>query len=238
MSPRLPRLVMSLATVTSLAVLACSSASPSGGAPAETAPDTTPADESAEEREDAGVVPAPRAPDACGAVARSLCKPANEGSVVRGIVRFDGSKVGAGAKLRVFLHHQVTLSGKESTFGGHPHAFDSFPLDLAKGEARFTIDLCLFGTAMWSEENCGFNVVVMIDDDGLNDPDRGSSALVPRKGKLVKMAPLDISCHEPSPCLELFADCTDGEACTTFTPPTKCTCAADACPSEDALCKM
>lgn len=181
-------------------------------------------------------------PDACGAVkVKSKCKPANEGSIVRGVVKFDASKLktvsSTDVKLRIFLHHQMTTRDGEDRLGGHPHAFKSYPVDLSKGEARFSLDLCEFGVAMWSEENCGFHVVAMIDGDGGNDPNNGPTALVPRKGTFVKMVPIDISCHAPSPCLEITADCVDGEACTTYSPPAACSCAPNSCPSDDSLCK-
>ena len=117
-------------------------------------------------------------------------------------------------KLRVFLHHQVISRADENKTGGHPHAWKSFDLDMEKGEARFTLDLCEFGVAMYSEENCGFNLVVMIDDAGLNDPDKkGATALVPRAGKLVKMTPLEVSCHASSPCFEkLVHDASPGSS--------------------------
>jgi hypothetical protein len=134
----------------------------------------------------------------------------------------------------------MVLQTSEAKQGGHPHAWASFPdVDTVKGEARFSIDLCELGPAMWSEENCGFNLVVMIDQNGSNDPDAdGITALVPDKGELVKMVPLDISCRKPSTCLQITADCTDGDTCTTYTPPKTCACAADSCKSPSAFCKL
>ncbi len=218
------------------ATAACTTTVETVPAPAEAAPATPDAAE-----EDAGAeASAPE--DVCGPVAKSRCKPANAGSVIRGVVKFDPSKVKAGtkARLRVFLHHQVLARADEAKQGGHPHAWKDYALDMEKGEARFSLDLCEFNVAMYSEENCGFNIVTMIDDDGGNDPDElGITALIPRTGKLTKMVPVEVSCHKPSQCLEITADCADGEACTTFEGLTKCaTCAADSCPSDDKLCKM
>jgi hypothetical protein len=178
--------------------------------------------------------------DACGPLPPSQCTPKNQGSIVRGVVKFDRSKLAPDAKayLRVYLHHEMVLRADEARQGGHPHAYDSFPIDPTKDEVAFAIDLCSFGTAMWSEENCGFHLVTIIDDDGKNDPEaQGSLAMMPRTGKLVKLTPLEISCHKPATCLQIVADCTDGEACTTYTPPTKCACAPNSCPSDDAYCK-
>jgi hypothetical protein len=205
------------------------------------APTPPPAEPAADAGEPVDEEPTAPPADACGAITKkSKCKPANEGSIVRGVVKFDPTKLKAGAKpsLRVFLHHQVLAVDEEAKLGGHPHTYDSYDVDMEKGEARFQLDLCLFGTAMYSEENCGFNIVAMIDDDGGNDPDaRGQTALIPRKGKLVKMVPVEVSCHKTSPCLEITADCLDGDACTTFEPTTQCACAASSCPSDDRLCE-
>lgn len=240
--PRMTRSVVLVAAAVAMASAACSSSSSSpdgtGAAPASASGDTP---------DDAGADPPPAdaapATDACGAVPKSQCKPANPGSVVRGVVRFDPAHyAGKNVKpvLRVFLHHQFVLQASEAKQGGHPHAFDSFTnVDMEKGEARFTIDLCELGTAMWSEENCGFNLVAMLDEDGSNDPYKiGQTAFLPQKGELVGMTPLEISCHKPSSCLEIKADCDGGDTCTTYTPITKCACAADSCPSDDAICKL
>lgn len=178
--------------------------------------------------------------DACGAVPKSQCTPANPGSVIRGIVKFDPKRY-AGKKaptLVLYLHHQIVVSPREAAQGGHPHAYKKVEVkDVTKGEAPFSLDLCEFGTAMYSEENCGFNLVAMLDEDGGNDPDNGATSMIPRKGQLVKMTPLDISCHKPSPCLTIQADCVDGDACTTFSPLKACKCSAQQkCPSDDKVC--
>jgi hypothetical protein len=224
---------------TAIATAACSSSSG-------TTHDAPPADagttQDPTDTPDAGDADSAPPMDACGAIAKSKCKPANEGSVVRGIVKFDPAHFAGkpAPVLRVFMHHQYVLQASEGKQGGHPHAWDSFSnVDVAKGEARFKLDMCELGTAMWSEENCGFNIVVMLDENGDNDPNKGGlPALMPQKGELVAMVPLDISCHKPSPCLEIEAKCADGEACTTYTPITKCACAADKCPSQDSICKL
>ncbi|HEY8073652.1 MAG TPA: hypothetical protein VIF62_06075 [Labilithrix sp.] len=184
--------------------------------------------------------PAAAAPDACGTVPKSQCTPANPGSIVRGIVKFDPAHYQGKAPpvLRVFMMHQWTLIAGENKQGGHPHAFGSYTdVDMGKGQVSFALDLCELGTAMWSEENCGFNIVVMLDENGSNDPyAKGQIAFVPDKGELVKMVSVDVSCHAASPCLQITADCVDGDACTTYTPITSCACAANSCPSDDKYC--
>ncbi len=181
--------------------------------------------------------------DRCGATPASLCTPANPGSVVRGVASFDAShfKPGQKVSLALFLQHQFPyLGNQELTTGGHPHAYKYLPdVDVSKGQVAFSIDLCELGTAMWSEENCGFNLVAMLDENGSNDVDTvGEPGFHADPGELVKMAPLTISCHAASPCLTLTLDCTSGETCTTYPAPAKCTCAADHCPSDSAICKL
>lgn len=169
----------------------------------------------------------------------SICNPANPGSVVRGVVRFEPAhfQSGQAVTLVVLLKHQVIAVASEATTGGHMHAYKSFDVDdVASGKVEFSIDLCELGTAMWSEENCGFNLITILDEDGSNNPRRGAPAWAAQAGELVKMTPLSISCRSGSPCLDIVADCVDGDACTTFEPPVDCTCAAERCPSDDALC--
>ncbi len=219
---------------------ACSSSQPS--APADPAPPPGDDQGATPPAADPPATPPPApATDACGKVGASMCTPANAGSVVRGIVKFDPAHYAGKSKptLRVFMFHQWTLIKGEEKTGGHPHAYvSSDDVDLAKGEARFTIDNCQLGTAMYSEENCGFNIVVMLDENGNNDPDaKGQIAFIPDKGELVKMVPVDVSCHAPSQCLQVTADCVDGDTCTTYAPITACKCSASTCPSDSKYCR-
>ena len=235
------RLLVSALAICS--VFACSSASSPGAdatpTPQPSASSTDDAGAPPGDEQDAGAPPAQPA-DACGSVPKSLCTPANPGSVVRGIVKFDPAHFAGkpAPKLVVFMHHQFTVTDKESTLGGHPHAYKTFDVkDVTKGEATFALDMCELGTAMYSEENCGFNLVVMLDEDGKNDPDtQGSTAMIARKGQLVKMTPIDVSCHNPSPCMTIQADCLDGDTCTTYTALKECKCAAQKCTSDDTIC--
>jgi hypothetical protein len=132
----------------------------------------------------------------------------------------------------------ATVTAKESSQGGHPHAYKTFVVkDVAKGEVSFALDMCELGTAMYSEENCGFNLVVMLDEDGSNDPDaNGTTAMIPQNGELVKMTPIDVSCHKPSPCMTIQADCAGGDSCTTFAALKVCKCGAQTCTSDDTIC--
>jgi hypothetical protein len=177
----------------------------------------------------------------CAPPPPSMCKTPNEGSVIRGVARFDPSVVpeGATANLALFLHHRIVVRSAETKIGGHPHAYKYLKnVDTSAGAVPFSIDLCQLGTAMWSEENCGFNLVVMLDLNGTNNPAKGMSSMTPEAGEVVAIVPLDISCHTKSPCLDVELKCKDGEACTTFVPTemSACKCAASTCPSDDKLC--
>jgi len=178
----------------------------------------------------------------CADPPASKCSPKNAGSVVRGVVSFDPSHFSPGQKvnLAIWLYHQIVMSPDEAANGGHPHAFKYVKdVDVTAGQLQFDIDLCELGTAMYSEEDCGFNLVVMLDENGNNDPDaNGAAAMKATVGELVKMTPLNISCHTDSQCLSIVADCTEGSVCTTETPLeiSQCKCAADSCPSDSIIC--
>lgn len=178
----------------------------------------------------------------CADAPKSKCAPANPGSVIRGVATIDPNHYAPGAKvnLGIFLYHQWVMDSSEATNGGHPHAYKYVKnVDVTTGQVPFVLDMCELGVAMYSEENCGFNLVVMFDENGDNNPDvSGQAALVPTKGELVKMTPVDVSCHGDSQCLGITADCVDGKACTTYTPiaMSACKCAANACPSQSVIC--
>lgn len=179
----------------------------------------------------------------CAPTPPSKCTPAEPGSVVRGVITFDPTHFPAGenVNLAIFLFHQWVLDPSEAQTGGHAHAYKYVKgVDVTTGQLTFDIDLCEIGPAMYSEENCTFNLVVMLDETGKNNPDvYGASSVVVSKGELVKMTPLSISCHGDSQCLPITADCSTGLTCTTYTPisMSSCICAADSCPSQSTICQ-
>lgn len=222
------------------AVAACSSTSST--APSASGADAAVTPTSALD-EDAGGVDA-EPPSKCAAPpSASKCK--NAGSWVRGIAKFDPSHFAAGSTpiLRVTLRHQFALVSGEENIGGRLHAFKSFPIKkVASGEIAFAIDMCGLGTAMWSEENDPFNLIVHIDENDNNDLTTAMSneaaVLVaePDKGELVKLTKVDVSCHAASPCLEIDLDCADGAKCTTITPISTCKRRTPGCESDDSYC--
>jgi hypothetical protein len=233
-----------------LAILACAPAASLFGCSSSTetvaqpGPATSePTDPAAEETNE-GATPPPPAADKCvAAPKKSRCK--NESSWIRGVAHFDPSHFKAGAKpvLRVVLRHSFALMREEATIGGRLHAFTSVPIaDPSKGEVPFAIDMCSSGAAMWSEENGGFHVVLILDEDGNNDLDDATDeetamiAAMPGPKELVKLVDVDVSCKAPSPCLDVKIDCT-GSSCTTIQPMTSCKKKATSCESDSSFCR-
>ncbi len=188
----------------------------------------------------------PPALDACGAQVASKCKPKNPGSVVRGLVHFDPALLGGGPigerTLVIYLMHRQFAEPSEWALGGHPHAYKTIPkVDYIKGEASFSIDLCEFGAQMWSEDNCDFNLIAMIDRNGTNDPTStffdSAHPAVPDPGEPAAVKTIQISCFAASQCVEMRLDCTDGASCVSYTDPGKCTCAAKSCGGESTCTK-
>ena len=145
--------------------------------------------------------------------------------------------------LRLVLRHAFTLMKGEEEIGGRLHAFKSIPVDAPEsGEVPFAIDMCELGTAMWSEENGGFHLVMILDEDGNNDIEEATSAAeataksVAGPNELVKMVDVDVSCHAATACLDVTIDCT-GEACTKITPMESCAAKTPGCKSDDTFCK-
>jgi len=219
--------------------VACSSSTGEPAQPGTGAPTPTP-EATEEPTEETPAAPA----DKCGAAPKkSACK--NEGSWIRGIAHFDPTHFKAGAKpvLRVVLRHSFALMKGEETIGGRLHAWTSVPIkDPSKGEVPFAIDMCSTGTAMWSEENGAFHVVLLVDEDDNNDLDTASSnasamiASTPGATELAKIVDVDVSCNAPSACLDVNIDCK-GPSCTTIQPITECKKKPQGCKSDSTFCQ-
>ncbi len=176
--------------------------------------------------------------------AASKCK--KEGSWVRGVAYFDPAHFGAGAKpiLRIALRHEFALVDGEDAIGGRLHTFKSIPIkDPSSGRVPFAFDMCATGTAMWSEENGAFNLILHLDENANNDLAKAMSneqaitLATPDKGELVKRTSLELSCHAPSPCVDVTLDCSDGASCTKISPIESCQAKTPGCPSDDAFCR-
>jgi hypothetical protein len=180
-----------------------------------------------------------------------MCAPApkksgcsNESSWVRGTAHWDPSHFKAGAPapvMRVSLRHGFSLVAGEEKIGGRLHAYSTFKIDPKTGEAPFSVDMCDFGTAMWSEENGTFHLVLMIDENGNNNLDNATSnedaiaLATPDPTELQAMVDVDVSCHAPSQCMDVKLDCT-GTTCLTITPIKSCKKKTPSCKSDDAFC--
>jgi hypothetical protein len=192
------------------------------------------------------------ASDAAADAAPDLCDPApraskcmNESSWVRGVARFDPTHFGKGTKpvLRIALRHPFVLVPGEEKIGGRLHSFVSIPItDASAGKVPFAIDMCGLGTAMWSEENGTFHLVMSIDENGNNDlykattNENAITIATPDVGELTKRVDVDVSCHAPSACVDVALDCSSGATCTTITPIDACSKKDPSCPSEDIFC--
>ena len=178
----------------------------------------------------------------CAAPKKSAC--GEDGSWVTGVAHFDASRLknAVNAKLRVSLRHGFSLITGEEKIGGRLHAYSTFKIDASKGEVAFSVDMCGLGTAMWSEENGPFHLVLFIDENGNNDLDNATSnedAIVlatPDPTELTKMVDVTVSCHSGVQCLDVNLDCT-GASCLTITPLTTCTKKTPGCKSADAFCQ-
>lgn len=184
--------------------------------------------------------------DRCGAPAPSKCKPANPGSVIRGIAHFDPAKYAAGGpdggaiapRLAIFLAHRQYAEVPEHALGGHPHGHKTMEnVDVTSGEIPFAIDLCELGVAMWSEDNCDFNLILILDKDGNNEASLASINMVPDQGELSKSTVVQVSCRGTSACMDITLDCAEGQKCVNYDTPSTCACAAESCNSDAITCK-
>lgn len=180
--------------------------------------------------------------DACPMIP-GTSRSGNDGAWVRGVARFDPSRFQAGQKpvLRVILRHGFVLVRGEEKLGGRLHGWVNVPIeDPTSGVQPFAIDMADNHT-MWSEGNGTFHLVLIIDENGDNDLDvvttqaEAMAASMPAPTELAKRTDVDISCHAPSPCLDVKVDCT-GTSCLEITPVTSCTKKLPACESDADFC--
>ena len=183
-------------------------------------------------------------PPVCGAA--TITSSCGDSALVRGVAHFNPARVPDGGVpvLRLALRHSFVLLGGEEEIGGRLHAYLNVPVtDVASGSVPFTLDMCLFGTAMWSEENGAFHLIGILDLNGNNDLDQAQSnqdAITMGHADYYEpagMIDLVISCHQPSPCVSLPLDCIDGTNCTLVTPLNSCTKTTPSCMSGDAFCQ-
>jgi hypothetical protein len=124
--------------------------------------------------------------------------------------------------------------------GGHPHwlwRFDGEALS-ATEPTYLTVDMCDGNAVMWSEENCEYNLIVLVDTNG-NNGFSGERLARPDPGEPAILLPYEQSCHHEGPYrFELALDCLDGDDCVLYEPEAACTCAETTCDSESAICEL
>jgi len=181
----------------------------------------------------------------CPAPAPSQCQTpgtAHPGSVVRGVAQLaPGFHPSAGTKgdLVMYLTHEYEGNG---AYGGVFHAVDLVPnVDLSAGPVPFQIDMCHNDIAMYSEDDCAFNLIVILDTNGNNydpDPNNFNPNVIPDVGEAASRQVVSVSCQGESQCLSTVLGCADGQSCIAFTDPTAaCTCAPSTCNSDLVLCQ-
>lgn len=159
--------------------------------------------------------------------------PGNAGAWLRGQVVLSEALLAGDVTegdLVVVLTHS-NLGNAEA--GGYLHtATAAAGVDLALEPADFAFDMCA-GGEMFSEENCAYNLVAILDQNGNNGPNN----FVPDPGEPATIVTdLWISCMSESPCFTLELDCTDGASCVEFTNPGNCACEGG-CNSEIVTCE-
>ena len=119
-------------------------------------------------------------------------------------------------RLVVLLNHTELGAGAA---GGVPHwGVEVDAVDLRAAPEEVQLDMCMNGE-MWSEENCGYQLIVILDKNDNN----GMSNALPDPGEPAMAIPLELSCNGPPPCLDVELDCLDGSTCAAV-PEAVCTC--------------
>jgi len=219
----------------SVLAMACSSADDTGPAPAGDtggSDTTTPTDSSKDDTasppgDTTDTTPPPTdttpPPPTCKpATITSTCGP---NGVVRVVVKLGAGMPDAAGALVVKLHH--LRLGSAST-GGVYHTDKTVPATTVSASTGVDVefDFCA-GGAMWSEDNCEFNLFAYVDKNGNGALDAGEPA-----GRTV----VSLSCKGSPPCFSLELGCTSGASCVAFTDPGACKCAATTCSSSFKTC--
>ena len=168
----------------------------------------------------------------CEAAAQSLC--GSEASIIRGTVELPGGERGSGDLVIALMHRRY---GKPEN-GGHPHWMWTFQDVDLREPYSFEIDMCEGNAVMWSEENCEYNLIAILDTNA-NNGLAGSRGAVPDLDEPTSVHVMDLSCHaEGATCVSLTLDCVAGAECVDYEDPGDCACAENACPSESAICAL
>ena len=154
----------------------------------------------------------------------------NPSSIVRGQVSLgDITPTAASGDLLLVMTHR-TLGGGASG-GVYQTHLKINNVDLAAGPMPFEIDMCA-GAQMWSEDTCGYNLLVTLDTNG----DATSTAPMPDVGEAAGRHEFEISCRDDGPCLDVVLDCVAGDSCLTFPDEANCACGEE-CGSVTRTCE-
>jgi hypothetical protein len=169
------------------------------------------------------LVCSPPSPTSCG----------DEAASIRGAVRLDPTGDWAGptsGDLFIGLAHEWLGGG---VTGGFPHVATIIPgVDLSLGPVEFELDMC-DGGIMWSEDNCSYQLVAILDQNG----NQSGQNWTPDADELTgRVQDVELSCGGDSPCMDLQLGCV-GPSCLTFTDPGQCQCADTTCDSDYKTCR-
>ena len=171
---------------------------------------------------------------ACEAEGDSVC--GNPASLIHGSVRLAAGMEPMDGDLVIELMHRRYGSPAN---GGHPHQIWRQPnVTLSPDDTiEFDVDMCDANASMWSEENCEYNLIVILDRD--SDTALGPNSLAPDVDDPTAVEVFSLSCHADGPtCFDLELSCMAGGDCVTYEAPPACECAADSCDSEAAICQL
>lgn len=182
--------------------------------------DETPDDESPD-------TPVGPPPPECDLEVESACN--NDASIVQGQVRLGDGMTETKGDLYLALNHE-SYAG---SIGGGYHIFDIIrDVDLSE-PVPFALDMCE-GGAMWSDMNCSYTLIAILDLDG----DQSADDSLPDPGEPTGRAThITLSCMGDSPCVDIVLDCTDGESCASFSDEA-CACDNQGCSSIATICNL
>ena len=145
----------------------------------------------------------------------------NTSSIVRGQVSLGDITPTAtsGDLLLVMTHRTFGQGAKGGVYRTHVKLDN---VDLAAGPVPFELDMC-DGGAMWSEDNCGYNLLVTLDTNN----NATSTSPMPDPLEAATRHEFEISCRDDGPCLDVVLDCTAGASCLAFADGETCECGED-----------
>jgi hypothetical protein len=166
--------------------------------------------------------------------AESRCD--NPASIIQLAITVPEGLEGTGDVVVLLMHRRYG----QPAYAGHPHflwRFEDQPLS-ATEPVMVQVDMCDGNAVMWSEENCEYNLVAIVDKNDNNRLERGARLAVPDPDEPARLQVFEQSCRHEGPYrFELTLDCLDGPACVRHDEPPACRCAETSCESESRICR-